>query len=58
MNKKHIALVFVAGLIGAAQAVAAAEPALAVPVHVALPMLAAVAAWLGMTSPAVAASGK
>lgn len=56
MNKKHVGLLVVVGLIGAANGVAAAEPAVAPVVHIINAALMPLAAWLGMTSPKAGAA--
>ena len=56
MDKKHVGLLVVAGLIGAANAVAVVWPAAAPAVHIIDAALGPLAAWLGMTSPKAGAA--
>lgn len=51
MNSKHVAMLAVLGLAGAANAVAAAEPSVAAVAHILTALLSPLALWLGMTSP-------
>lgn len=56
MDKKHIALLIVVGVQGAAAGVAQADPAIAGYAHAAVAALAPLVAWLGMTSPKAGAA--
>jgi hypothetical protein len=56
LNKKHMGLLAVAAISGAAAGIAQADPALAGYAHALVIGLAPLAAWLGMTSPKAGAA--